>query len=96
VLGFLQFQNAILLIVHLVLLVVAIFAFVSSLTFSSEAYRAAGKWSKAGWSIVLGIGCLLQFTGGAPMLIIQIALIVAAFVYLADVRPALKGLIRRR
>lgn len=94
-LGILHFQNAVLSIVHIALLAVTIFAFLSSLTFSSEAYRAAGKWSKGGWTILLGIGCVVQLTGAAPMLIIQIALLVAAFVYLADVRPALRGLIRR-
>ena len=87
-------QSIVMLVVDLALLVVTIFAFVISLTFSAEAYRAAGKWSKQGWAIVLGIGVVLQFVpvGG---LLVRLAMLIAALVYLADVWPALRSLRRR-
>ena len=44
------------LIVEIGLLAVKIYAFVSSLRFSDEAYRAAGKLNKAAWTIILGLG----------------------------------------
>ena len=91
----LELTGTVQLIVFFVLLAVKLFAFVSALTFSGEAYRAAGKWSKAGWCAVLGFAVLLQVIPAAPFLIINLAFTIAAFVYLADVRPALSSLRRR-
>lgn len=88
-------QSTILLVIHLALLVVTIYAFISSLTFSAQAYRAAGKWSKQGWSILLGFAALLQVVPLVAIGLVQMALVIAAFVYLADVRPALSSLRRR-
>ena len=42
------------LIVEIGLLAVKIYAFVSSLRFSDEAYRVAGKLNKAAWTIISG------------------------------------------
>ena len=79
-----------------VLLAVKGFAFVSSLTFSAEAYSAGDKLSKTAWVAILGLGLaaqLLLFT--SPLSLIHLAFTIAAFVYLADVRPALAALTRR-
>lgn len=91
--GILEFQSGVAALIHYAIIVVMLFAFVSSLMYSAEAYRAAGKWSKQGWSIVLGLGVVLQFV---PLgFIISIAMLIAALVFLADVRPALSSLTRR-
>ncbi|WGL53071.1 DUF2516 family protein [Nocardioides sp. BP30] len=92
--GIFEVQSNIMLLVRLAVLAVVIFAFISSLTYSAEAYRAAGKWSKQGWTIVLGIALVLQFVPIGIMLI-QLGLLIAALVFLADVRPALSSLRRR-
>jgi len=88
------FEGYVTLVVMFVALSIAIFAFVNSLLYPAEAYQAAGKWTKPAWNIVLGLGVLLQLlpTG---LFLINIALLIAALVYLADVRPALAGLRRR-
>ena len=91
--GVLQLQNGVMMLVHLALLVVTLFAFISSLRYPAEAYRAAGKWTKQGWSILLGVAAFLPLV--ISLGLIQIALTVAALVYLADVRPALSSLRRR-
>ena len=84
------------LVVYFVLLAVKVFAFVSALSFSAEHFRAAGKWTKQGWAIILGIAALLQLVPGLlPLTFVNLALTIAAFVYLADVRPALSSLRRR-
>lgn len=88
-------QSLVSLLVYFVLLAVAIFAFVSSLTYSAEAYVAAGKWTKQGWTIVLGLGAALNLIGVGLPFFITLAFTIAAFVFLADVRPALSGLRRR-
>ena len=81
------------LVVLVALLAVKIFAFVNSLLYSAESYEAASKLNKPTWCILLGVGVPLQYLLGNG--IFNIIFTVAAFVYLADVRPALAGLRRR-
>ena len=88
-------EGTITLIVVFALLAVKIFAFGSSLLYSSAAYEAAGKLTKPAWCIILGLGVALSFIKVGGMLLI-LASTIAAFVYLFDVRPALAGLTRRR
>jgi hypothetical protein len=90
-----QAENYFLLIVELVLVAVKIFAFVNSLMYPSEAYSAANKLTKPAWAIILGLGLVVQLVMGGPLGFINIAFTIAAFVYLADVRPALSSLTRR-
>lgn len=89
-----EIEGGIMLLVYFVLLAVKIYAFVSALTFSAASYEAAGKLTKPAWTIILGLGVVLQllFDG---VLVLSLAFTVAALVYLADVRPALSGLTRR-
>lgn len=91
----LALPNVVSLVVYFVLLAVKLFALVSALLFPAEAYRAAGKLTKPAWVAILGFAFVLQVIPAAPINIINIALTIAAFVYLADVRPALSGLRRR-
>jgi len=88
-------ESGFMLIVELVLLAVKVFSFVNSLLWSSESYTAAGKLTKPAWCIILGLGVALQVVG-SPIGFLAIAFTIAAFVYLADVRPALSNLTRRR
>ncbi|WP_292602066.1 DUF2516 family protein [Nocardioides sp. REDSEA-S30_B4] len=83
------------LVVAFVLLVVKIFAFVNSLMHSNEEYEAAGKLTKTAWSLILGLGVVVQLLLGGPLGLLNIVFTIAAFVYLADVRPAIGGLRRR-
>ncbi|MGB0102354.1 MAG: DUF2516 family protein [Nocardioides sp.] len=83
------------LIVELVLLAVKVFAFVNSLLYSAQSYSAANKLTKPAWAIILGLGVTAQVVLGG-LGIINLAFTIAAFVYLADVRPALSSLTRRR
>ncbi|TQK69467.1 MULTISPECIES: DUF2516 family protein [unclassified Nocardioides] len=80
--------------VSFALLAIKIFAFVSAILYSAESYSAADKMSKAAWCAILGVGLLIQVVP-VPLSLVNLALLVAALVYLADVRPALAGLRRR-
>lgn len=82
------------LVLVLALLATKIFAFVSAVTYSGEAYRAAGKATKPAWAIGLGVGLALHLLV-SPINIISLVFTVAALVFLADVRPALSSLRRR-
>jgi hypothetical protein len=90
-----QAEGTVSLIVFFVLLVIKIYALGSALLFSAEAYHAANKLTKPAWCIILGVAVALTFipVGG---LMLSLVGTIAAFVYLADVRPALAQLTRRR
>lgn len=77
-----------------VLAAVKLFALITALMFSAAAYRAADKWSKQGWVILLAVAFVLQVVP-VPILFLNLAMTIAALVFLADVRPALSSLRRR-
>ena len=81
-------------IVALALGAVKLFALITSLMFSSEAYRAADKWTKPGWVTVLAVAFLVQIFA-VGIMFLNLGLTIAALVFLADVRPALRSLRRR-
>ena len=84
------------LVVELALLAVKVFAFVNSLLWSTESYTAAGKLTKPAWCIGLGLGLAVQFVFPGLLNLLNLVFTIAALVYLADVRPALSSLTRRR
>ena len=88
-----EIQGTIMLVVALVVTAVKIYALVTSLMFTPEHYRAADKLTKQAWVAILGLGVaaaiLMPYS---PLGLINIAFLIATFVYLADVRPALKSL----
>ena len=90
-----QAESMFMLIIELVLIAVKMFAFVNSLTYSAESYTAANRLTKPAWAIILGLGFVVQVVMGGPIGLINIVFTIAAFVYLADVRPALASLTRR-
>lgn len=85
-------QSTLLLVVLVVLLAIKGFAFINSLTYSNEAYQAAGKLTKQAWCAITGLGFAAQLIliGSSPFGIIHLAATIASLVYLADVRPALR------
>lgn len=92
-----ELQGWIYLVVLLAMLAVKGFALISALTFSGPAYDAASKGTKVAWSIGLAVGFAAQLImlDSSPINLISLGFIVLAFVYLADVRPALSEVTRR-
>ncbi|WP_217630259.1 DUF2516 family protein [Nocardioides exalbidus] len=85
------FQSWLMLAVLVVALAIKGFAFVNAMTFSAEAYEAAGKLTKQAWCVITGLGFAAQLVLiGSPIGIINLVFLIAALVYLADVRPALR------
>ncbi len=91
-----QLEGGLLLVVSLVLLALKIYALVTALMFSPDHYRAADKLTKPAWVAILGIGVVAQVLMPDVRSLINLAFTIAVFVYLADVRPALRGLRQRR
>lgn len=85
-----ELQGNVFLVVLVVLLLIKGFAFINALTYSAQAYDAAGKLTKVAWCAITGLGFVAQLVLLGPFNLLSIVFTIAALVYLADVRPALK------
>ncbi|MEU4099862.1 DUF2516 family protein [Streptomyces tanashiensis] len=81
------FDSLLSLVIFLVFTGFAVAALVFAAMAREDAYRAADKQTKKFWLIILGINLALNLL--LPMLFLQIAGLVAAIVFMVDVRPAL-------
>lgn len=77
--------NGIFRLISLVLLVVEVIAVVDAAIRPASSYEVAGKQSKTFWVVILVLAVLLRGVG-----ILGIAGLIAAIVYLVDVRPAIR------
>lgn len=85
-------QGLVLLVLGLVALGLQGFALIDAIRQRSDAFTAAGKLTKKLWTIILGVAVALGFVSlQGPLNIFNLLAVVAAGVYLADVRPALRG-----
>lgn len=67
-----------------------VFAFVDALRHRPDAYVAAGKRTKKFWLAVTGVALAVGIAVFHPLNFLNVIAVVAAAVYLADVRPALR------
>lgn len=81
--------------VSLVMFLAQAFAFVDAVSHRADAYVAADKLTKNAWMIILGLGVAAHMLIWSPLSIFNLVGIVAALVYIVDVRPALRSLTRR-
>jgi fucose 4-O-acetylase-like acetyltransferase len=73
------------LLVSLAMLVVKVWALVDAISRPAQAYEVAGKRTKVFWVVILVLSVIFLGIG-----ILGLAALVAAIVYLVDVRPALR------
>jgi Protein of unknown function (DUF2516) len=91
--GFFQLAN----LLSFAAFLLIVFAFVDSAMRPAQAYIAAGKQTKNMWVIILGIAsAAVFFLGGSIFSLISIVGVIAALVYLVDVRPAVREIGDRR
>lgn len=83
-------QGYVLLLLTLVALAIEVAALLDALRHRPDAYVAAGKRTKGFWVAVTGVGTALGFVSLGGFGLLGIIGVVAAGVYLADVRPALR------
>ncbi|MFD3531846.1 DUF2516 family protein [Streptomyces sp. NPDC058664] len=81
------FDSLLTLVIFLIFTGFAVAALVFAAMAREDAYRAADKQTKKFWLIILGINLALNLL--LPMLFLQIAGVIAAIVFMVDVRPAL-------
>jgi Protein of unknown function (DUF2516) len=87
------FDTIVYLVVYYGVLALAVWAFVDALVRPAAAYVAAGKLTKPGWMAITAIAALVVYFRG-PMDFFGLPAVIAAVVYLVDVRPAVRGLHR--
>ena len=80
-------------LVHFGTLALAVWALVDAIMRPAAAYVAAGKLSKPAWMAITGVATLVLYLWG-PLHFFGLPAVVAAVVYLVDVRPAVCGLPR--
>jgi hypothetical protein len=87
-------QQLLVLTLGVLALGVEIYALVDALRQRSDAFTAAGKLTKPIWLVILAVatafGIIYVTPSFAPFPLLQIVAFVAAAVYLADVRPAVR------
>ena len=74
-------------------LILAGWAFGDALIRPAAGFVAAGKLTKPGWAAITGLAFLLIWWQG-PLTFLGLPAVIAAVVYLVDVRPAVRGLQR--
>ncbi|SDX55361.1 Protein of unknown function [Modestobacter sp. DSM 44400] len=87
------FDGLVMEVVRLGVLALAVWAFVDALVRPAAAFVAAGKLTKPGWLAITAIATLLLYFVG-PLSFLGLPAVIAAIVYLVDVRPAIRGLRR--
>lgn len=84
-----QFQNLVSLLLWIGAVGLAVFGLIDALRVPTDAFPYAGKRTKNLWLAILGIAAAVLVVAG-PLNILGLAAVVAATVYLVDVRPAVK------
>lgn len=84
-------QAYVTLVLTIAALAVEVFAFGHALRTRADAFAAAGKRTKNFWLAVTGVAGLLGFVSLGGLGMLAIIGVVAAGVYLADVRPAVEA-----
>ena len=74
-------------------LALALWAFVDALVRPAAGFAAAGKLTKPGWLAITALAALVIYFF-QPISFLGLPAIIAAVVYLVDVRPAVRGLRR--
>lgn len=67
-----------------------VFALVDAAVRPAPAFEAAGKLTKTAWLIILGLGVAVGLVLPGLVSLLNIAALIAAIVYLVDVRPAVR------
>jgi hypothetical protein len=85
-------QSLVLQALGLLSLGIQVYALVDVLRAKPGGFVAAGKQTKRIWVAILGVSVALGFVSiNAPLNIFNLIAVVAAAVYLVDVRPAVRG-----
>jgi hypothetical protein len=88
-----SFDGLLLAILHWAVVVLAAWALVDALVRPASAYVAAGKLTKPAWGAITALALVFAYFTQV-LSFLWLPAVIAAIVYLVDVRPALRGLRR--
>ena len=87
-------QGYVMMIVSLAMLAAQAFALVDAVSHRPDAYVAGDKLTKNSWVLILGLALVAHLLFWSPLSLFNLVGIIAAIVYLVDVRPTLRSLTR--
>jgi len=93
---FYQVQNAVLLVLWVLFIVIKAYAFIDCARRPAAAFPAVSRQSKMLWLVLTGVSALAGLVVGDPLSIFGILGLVASLVYLFDVRPRIIELYSNR
>ena len=88
------FDGLILFVLYLGAQGLTLWAFVDALIRPASGFVATGKLTKPGWAAITGLAALVIFWQQNPITLFGLPAVIAAIVYLVDVRPAVRELPR--
>ena len=71
-----------------------VWAFVDALVRPATGFVAVGKLTKPAWAAITALAAVIIYWQQTPMTFLGLPAVIAAVVYLVDVRPAVRGLRR--
>ena len=88
-------QDLVVLVLWVVLLGLKGFAFVECLRAPTQAFPAVGRQSKVLWLVLTGLALLTGLLPNLTLSLFGIAGVVAALIYVFDIRPKIKSITGR-
>ena len=88
-----SFDGVLLMGLYWLSLALVAWALVDAVVRPATGYVAAGKLTKPAWAAITGLALLVILWQG-PMTFLGLPAVIAAVVYLVDVRPAVRGVQR--
>ena len=88
------FEELVFLLLYLAAQALTVWAFVDALVRPANGFVATGKLTKPAWVAITGLAAVILFLTKNPIALLGLPAIIAAVVYLVDVRPAVRGLRR--
>jgi hypothetical protein len=88
-----EFDGVLMLALYWGAVALTLWAFVDALIRPANGFVAMGKLTKPAWLGITALAAVLVYLMG-PMTLFGLPAVIAAVVYLADVRPAVRGLRR--
>ncbi|MGY1672111.1 DUF2516 family protein [Geodermatophilus sp. SYSU D00710] len=88
-----SFDAIVLLALYYATQALTVWALVDAVIRPAAGYVAAGKLSKPAWAAITALAAVVIYLQG-PMTFLGLPAVIAAVVYLVDVRPAVRGVQR--
>jgi hypothetical protein len=89
-----SFDGLLLLVLFWGTLALSVWAFADALLRPATAYVAAGKLTKPAWVGITAVAAIVLYLMRGPLSFLGLPAVIAAVVYLVDVRPAVRGMRR--